>query len=319
MAAYFALIKPGQTILGMDLAHGGHLTHGSKVSFSGKLFQAVSYGVSRETETIDYEQVRALAREHQPALILAGASAYPRVIDFQAFADIAREVSASLVVDMAHVAGLVAAGVHPSPVPHADIVTTTTHKTLRGPRGGMILSHKEMGAKIDSNIFPGIQGGPLMHIIAAKAVALKLAAQPEFKQYQQQVIKNAQRLAKGLKTAGFRLVSGGADNHMLLLDVSPQKLTGRDAEIALDQAGITTNKNAIPFDPKPPKITSGLRIGAPAVTTRGMTEEEMDEIVQYISDVLARPDDPANLRQVREKVQALCDRFPLYEGLDFFH
>ena len=315
MAAYFALIKPGDKVLGMSLAHGGHLTHGSPVSFSGRLFDIVSYGVDRDTETIDLEEVRRLAREHRPRMILAGASAYPRILDFEGFAAVAREVGASLVVDMAHIAGLVAGNVHPSPVPVADVVTTTTHKTLRGPRGGMILAKSEYGPKINSNIFPGIQGGPLMHIIAAKAVAMKEALAPEFALYQRAIVKNAARLAQSLTAAGFRLVSGGTDNHMMLVDVTSKGLTGLEAEKTLEKAGITTNKNAIPFDPQPPKVTSGIRVGTPAVTTRGMGEADMETIAGFIADALNKPDDDRLLKGIRDKVVNLCNRFPLYKEL----
>ncbi|MDY6851858.1 MAG: serine hydroxymethyltransferase [Thermodesulfobacteriota bacterium] len=316
MAVYFSALELGDTILSMSLAHGGHLTHGSTASFSGRLYNIVSYGVDRETETIDMAEVRRLAQEHRPRLILAGASAYSRVIDFDAFADIAQETGALFMADMAHIAGLVAAKIHPSPVPCADFVTTTTHKTLRGPRGGLILAKAGHGRKLDSGIFPGIQGGPLMHIIAAKAVALHEALSPDFTVYQKQVVRNAARLAAGLQDAGFRLVSGGTDNHLILIDLSGKGLTGFEAELALDKAGITANKNSIPFDSKPPRVTSGLRIGAPALTTRGMKEDEMDLVAEYISEALARPDDESRLDYIREKVVDLCARFPLYRELD---
>ena len=316
MAVYFSVLNVGDTILGMSLAHGGHLTHGSPASFSGKLFNIVSYEVDPETETIDYEQVRSLALEHRPKLILAGASAYPRFIDFERFAAIAAESGALFMVDMAHIAGLVAAGVHPSPVPVADFVTSTTHKTLRGPRGGLILAKEKYGRKINSTVFPGLQGGPLMHTIAAKAVALKEALSPGFVAYQEQVLKNAKRLAENLKSAGYRLVSGGTDNHMMLVDLSEKGLTGMQAEDALDQAGITANKNVIPFDRQSPKITSGLRLGTPALTTRGMREPEMDQIAGFINDVLFHVDDRTNIARVREAVRDLCARFPLYENLE---
>jgi len=315
MAVYFSVMSPGEVMLGMNLNHGGHLTHGSPVSFSGRLFKVVFYGVDRESETIDMAQVARLARKHRPKLILAGASAYPRLIDFEGFAEIAKEVGAFFMVDMAHIAGLVAAGLHPSPVPHADFVTTTTHKTLRGPRGGMILTKKEHKRRLNSSIFPGIQGGPLMHIIAAKAVALQEALRPEFTEYQRQVVGNAARLAAGLKAAGFRLVSGGTDTHLILMDLTDKGLTGSIAEKALDQAGITVNKNAVPFDPQPPTVTSGLRLGTPALTTRGMKEEEMDLVAEFIAAALARPEDDRTLAAVREKVLALCTRFPLYPEL----
>ncbi|MBU2552090.1 MAG: serine hydroxymethyltransferase [Proteobacteria bacterium] len=316
MAVYFAFLKPGDTILGMSLDHGGHLTHGAKASFSGRLFNAVSYGVSRDSETIDMDQVRSQALEHRPRMILAGASAYPRIIDFKAFAEVAAEVGAIFMVDMAHIAGLVAAGVHPSPVPVADVVTTTTHKTMRGPRGGLILARKDLGAKLNSSIFPGLQGGPLMHVIAAKAVALREALDPAFADYQRRIVRNAARLAEGLMSEGFRLVSGGTDTHLMLVDLTSKGLTGLRAEQALDLAGITANKNAIPFDPLPPKVTSGLRLGSPAMTTRGMAEPEMDLIVELISEVLHHSDDESRLAAVRARVQDLCDRFPLYEDLD---
>jgi glycine hydroxymethyltransferase len=315
MAVYFSVLKPGDTILGMSLAHGGHLTHGSPVSFSGQLFNIVSYGVDRQTELIDLEQVRTLAHEHKPKLILAGASAYPRFIDFKAFADIAREVGALFMVDMAHVAGLVAAKVHPSPVPHADFVTSTTHKTMRGPRGGLILARAAYKAKMNSGLFPGIQGGPLMHIIAAKAVAFQEALSEGFVQYQEQTLKNARHLAGALTRLGFRLISGGTDNHLILLDVSKKDVTGLVAEKALDRAGITTNKNAIPFDTQSPKVTSGLRLGTPALTTRGMREPEMELIAELIDEVLASPDNDRLLEMVSDKVKQLCNRFPLYGDL----
>jgi glycine hydroxymethyltransferase len=317
MGVYFTLLSPGDTILGMGLAHGGHLTHGAPMSFSGRLYKAVSYGVRPDTETIDMDEVARLAREHSPRLIVAGASAYPRHFDFAGFARIAAEVGARLMVDMAHVAGLVAAGVHPSPVPHADVVTSTTHKTLRGPRGGLILSQDEaFGRNLGSTIFPGIQGGPLMHVIAAKAVAFHEALAPGFVQYQEQVIRNAQRLAKGLADAGFRVVSGGTDNHLMLVDLRGKNLTGAQAEAALNQAGIVVNKNAIPFDPQPPQVTSGLRLGTPALTTRGMAEAEMDQVAGYIQDALTNVDNQSRLAAIRAEVETLTDRFPLYPGLE---
>jgi RpiB/LacA/LacB family sugar-phosphate isomerase len=311
MAAYFALAKPGDTILAMSLNFGGHLTHGSPVNFSGKLFRIVPYGLSKDTERIDMDEVARLARAEKPRILVVGASAYPRTLDFTAFAAIAKEVGAALVVDMAHIAGLVAAGLHPSPVPHADIVTTTTHKTLRGPRGGLILC-KEVHAKtLNSQIFPGIQGGPLEHIIAAKAVCFQEAMQPAFKTYQQQVVKNAAKLAATLAGKGFRIVSGGTDNHLMLVDLRPKKLTGKVAQESLDHAGITVNKNMIPFDPEKPMVTSGIRVGTPAVTTRGMKEAEMEQIAGLITQVLDKPEDAAVAAAVKEKVKALTARFPL--------
>jgi glycine hydroxymethyltransferase len=312
MAAYFALLEAGDTILGMNLAHGGHLTHGAKVSFSGRLYRAFHYGVDARTGTIDYEALRQLAREHRPKMIVAGASAYPRIIDFAAFAEIAAEVGAFLMVDMAHIAGLVAVGLHPSPVESAHVVTSTTHKTLRGPRGGFILAKGESGDKLRSQVFPGIQGGPLMHVIAAKAVAFKEALSPQFKVYQQQVVDNAQTLAQELMTAGLPLVSGGTDNHLMLADLTTWEITGKDAENALGQAGITVNKNAVPFDRRGPLITSGVRIGTPFVTSRGMGTEEMRRIGAMIIDVLKHPQDEAVLKRTRSQVEELCRAFPLY-------
>jgi glycine hydroxymethyltransferase len=309
---YFALLEPGDTIMGMNLSHGGHLSHGSPVNYSGRFYNIVPYGVDAETQRIDYDAVRELALKHHPKLIVAGASAYPRIIDFKKFADIAHEAGALLMVDMAHIAGLVAAGLHPSPVPYADVVTTTTHKTLRGPRGGLILCKEKYAKAIDKANFPGIQGGPLMHVIAAKAVALKLAMQPEFKVYQQQIINNAKCLADTLMAEGFTLVSGGTDNHMMLVDVRPQNLTGKDAEKLLDDIGITVNKNTIPFETTSPFITSGLRIGTPALTTRGMKEPEMQTIGKTIAAVLTAPTDAAVQEQARATVAELCRRFPLY-------
>lgn len=314
MAVYFALLKPGDTVLGMDLAHGGHLTHGSPASFSGRLFQFHHYGVVRETGLIDYDAVARLAHNVQPRLIVCGASAYPRIIDFQAFADIARQVGAKLMVDMAHIAGLVAAGQHPSPVPHADVVTSTTHKTLRGPRGGLILGKAELGARLNKEIFPGIQGGPLMHIIAAKAVAFKQALSDAFKDYQQAIVSNARKMADELQKAGLQLVTGGTDNHMILVDLRNLDLTGKAAEAALGQAGITANKNSIPFDERGPAVTSGIRLGTPVVTTRGMGEAEMAAIAAFIARVLRHPADTTVVAEVRRDVQALCRRFPLYPG-----
>lgn len=313
MGVYFALLKPGDTILGMDLSHGGHLTHGSPANFSGRFFNAVSYGVSKKTGTIDYEQVEAVAKKHRPKLIVAGASAYPRVIDFEAFARIARAIDAYLMVDMAHIAGLIAAGVHPSPVPHADVITSTTHKTLRGPRGGFILAQQEYSKKLNGGIFPGIQGGPLMHVIAAKAVAFKLALSEDFKAYQRQIVANAKALARHLVEARFKLVSGGTDTHLMMVDLADLEITGRDAEKALDKAGITVNKNTVPFEGRSPFVTSGIRIGTPAVTTRGMKEPEMAMIASFIVEVLNHPQDQMVIRRVRKAVRDLCDGFPLYQ------
>lgn len=316
MAIYFGFLEPGDTVLGMDLAHGGHLSHGSPVNFSGRFYNIVSYGVSRETETIDYEEVRKLALQYKPKMIISGASAYPRVIDFPAFRSIADTIGAYLMVDMAHIAGLVAAGVHPSPVPYADFVTSTTHKTLRGPRGGLILAREKYGKKLNSQIFPGIQGGPLMHTIAAKAVAFKEALSPSFRSYQEQIVKNARTLATVLQQDGYRLVSGGTDNHLMLVDLMTVRgITGKDAELALDEAGITVNKNAIPFDTKGPQITSGIRIGTPAVTSRGMREEEMTTIGRLMTRVLGNLDSEKVRQEVRQEVRSLCERFPLYPGL----
>jgi glycine hydroxymethyltransferase len=310
MAVYFACLEPGDTILAMDLAHGGHLTHGMRLNFSGKLYKVVSYGVRRSDETIDFDQVAALAREHKPRLVVAGASAYPRAIDFGRFGEICREVGSLFMVDMAHVAGLVAAKLHPDPVPVADFVTSTTHKTLRGPRGGFVLCKKEWGPKVNSTVFPGIQGGPLMHVIAAKAVGFGEALQPAFKQYAAQVVANAQTLAEGLTHQGFRLVSGGTDNHLLLVDVASRGLTGKIAEQALDAAGITVNKNMIPFDQRQPLDPSGIRIGTPALTTRGMRESEMKTIAEWIGEVLAKPDDAVIRERIRGSVQELSRQFP---------
>ncbi|WP_028315775.1 serine hydroxymethyltransferase [Desulfatibacillum aliphaticivorans] len=312
MGVYFALLEPGDTVLGMDLSHGGHLTHGSPVSFSGRIFNFVHYGVKEKTGTIDYDQVRSLAKEHKPKLIVAGASAYPRIIDFPELEKIARETGAYLMVDMAHIAGLVAAGEHPSPLPYADVVTTTTHKTLRGPRGGMILSNKGFGKKLSSQIFPGIQGGPLMHVIAAKAVAFKEALTPEFKAYQQQVVKNAACLAKRLMDNGVDLVSGGTDNHMMLLNLSNLDITGKEAEGLVEQAGITVNKNTIPFDKNGPAVTSGIRVGTPTITSRGMKEPEMELIADCLANVLKNPQDQALIESTRAKVKDLCQSFPIY-------
>ena len=312
MAVYFAALDPGDTILGMDLAHGGHLTHGSPVSFSGRLYNFVHYGVKKETGTIDYDAVRDLAKEHRPRMIVAGASAYPRIIDFEAFAEIARSVDAQLMVDMAHIAGLVAAELHPSPIPHAEFTTTTTHKTLRGPRGGMILARSEFGAQLNKQIFPGIQGGPLMHVIAAKAMAFKEALSGSFKAYQVDVVRNANALAEHLMEHGVDLVSGGTDNHMMLVDLSGVGVTGKDAENALEKAGITVNKNAIPFDTLGPAITSGIRVGTPAITTRGMKTEEMAVVARLMGDVLKNLGDETVVNRVRQEVRELCEAFPIY-------
>ncbi len=312
MAVYFAMLEPGDTILSMNLSHGGHLSHGSPVNFSGRLYKVVHYGVSRETETIDYEEVRQLALEHRPQMIVAGASAYPRVIDFEAFRMIADEVGAMLMVDMAHIAGLVAAGIHPSPVPFAEFVTSTTHKTMRGPRGGFILAKERFARVIDKTVFPGIQGGPHMNIIAAKAVCFEEALAPEFKTYQQQVVANARALAQVLAQAGFRLISGGTDNHLILVDLTGHGLTGAEAEKALEKAGITVNKNAIPFDPLPPKVTSGIRIGTPAVTTRGLKEKEIEMVGEWMVAVLRDHENESLLKDIRAKVKRLCEEFPLY-------
>ena len=315
MSVYLTLLKPGDTVLGMNLAHGGHLTHGHPLNFSGKLYTIVPYGVRKEDERIDYEELSRLADEHRPRMIMVGASAYPRVIDFPRIAAVAERVGAPMVVDMAHIAGLVAGGVHPSPVPHADFVTTTTHKTLRGPRAGLVLCRQRYAKDLDRSVFPGVQGGPLMHVIAAKAVCFKEAASAAFAVYQRQVAANARRLADSLASAGFRLVSGGTDNHLMLVDVFSKGVTGKVAEAALDKAGITVNKNAIPFDQNPPMVASGIRIGTPAVTTRGMREPEMDVIAEYIARVLAAPDDDGVLQAVKSEVKQLCRKFPLYPGL----
>ena len=312
MAVYFAACKPGDTILGMNLAHGGHLTHGSPVNFSGKLFNIVPYGVSPETETIDYEAVERLALEHKPKMIVVGASAYPRIIDFPAFRAIADKVGAVVMVDMAHFAGLVAAGVHPSPVPYADYVTTTTHKTLRGPRGGMILCREELAKNLNSQIFPGIQGGPLMHVIAAKAVAFKEALQPEFKMYQQQIVNNAKALAAALTAKGFKLTSGGTDNHLMLINFSGTEITGKAAEEALDVAGITVNKNTVPFETRSPFVTSGIRVGTPAATSHGLKEPEMELVAGFIAAAVANIGNNDKLLQIKTEVNAMMKRFPLY-------
>ncbi|MCG8634607.1 MAG: serine hydroxymethyltransferase [Desulfobacterales bacterium] len=313
MAAIMAVAEPGDTILGMDLAHGGHLTHGSPVSFSGKLYRFVHYGVSKETGTIDYERMAGLAREHRPRVIIAGASAYPRIIDFNKFAEAARSVNAVLMVDMAHIAGLVAAGLHPSPVPTADIVTSTTHKTLRGPRGGLILSKSELGGKLNSAIFPGIQGGPLMHVIAAKAVALKEAMSGDFVEYQRDVVANASAMARVFTENGVDMVSGGTDNHLLLLDLTRLDITGKDAEALLGRAGITVNKNSIPFETRSPFVTSGVRIGTPAITSRGIKAEGAETIAKLIADLLKDPGNDRLITQSRQKVEAVCKAFPVYK------
>jgi glycine hydroxymethyltransferase len=312
MAAYMALILPGDTILALDLNSGGHLTHGSPVNFSGKLYKVVPYGLHKDTETIDYDQVARLAREHRPKVIVVGASAYPRVIDFVRFREIADEVKAAIVVDMAHIAGLVAAGVHPSPIPYAEIVTTTTHKTLRGPRGGMILAKEPFGKKLNSQVFPGIQGGPLEHIIAAKAVALKEAMEPSFKEYCQKILDNAQALAEGLQSRGLRLCSGGTDNHLIMVDLRSKQITGKAAQEALEKARITVNKNMIPFDPEKPSVTSGVRLGTPALTTRGMGKNEMAFIASLIGDVLENSQNSKVLSRVGDQVKELCKQFTLY-------
>ncbi len=312
MAVYFGAINPGDTIMGMDLSHGGHLTHGSPVNFSGRLYKVVFYGVDRETCTIDYDQVQALALEHRPKIIVAGASAYPRVIDFARFRAIADSVGAKLMVDMAHIAGPIAVGLHPSPIPHAHFTTTTTHKTLRGPRGGMILSSEEFGKTLNSQIFPGIQGGPLMHVIAAKAVAFGEALRPQFKAYQQQVLTNAEVLAKTLTDAGYDLVSGGTDNHLLLMDLTSKDITGKDAENALDRAGITVNKNTVPFETRSPFVTSGIRLGSPALTTRGMKEKEMERVGAWIVEVLENLGNESKIESVRKEVEIFARQFPLF-------
>ncbi len=312
MAAYFAVAEPGDVLLGMNLAHGGHLTHGHPVSFSGRFFRVVQYGVRAEDGRLDYDELDRLADEHRPRLLVAGASAYPRVLDFERFRRAADRSGATLVVDMAHIAGLVAAGLHPSPVPHADLVTSTTHKTLRGPRGGFVLSRAEHATALDKSVVPGMQGGPLMHVIAAKAVCFGEAQAPPFRAYQEQVVRNARRLGEGLLSRGFDLVSGGTDNHLLLVDLRRRALTGRQAEQALEAARITVNKNAIPFDPEKPFVTSGVRLGTPAVTTRGMREPEMDRIADWVARVLAAPDDEGARAAVRAEVEAFTRDFPLH-------
>ena len=313
-AVYFALLQPGDTILGMNLTDGGHLTHGSSVNISGKYFKIIPYGVDKETECIDYDELERLAKEHQPKLIVGGASAYSRVIDFERMAQIAKSVGAYFMVDMAHIAGLVAAGLHPSPVPYADVVTTTTHKTLRGPRGGLILCRDaEFGKQFNKAIFPGIQGGPLMHVIAAKAVAFKEALSDEFKVYQQQVLDNAKALADELVKKGFRIVSGGTDNHLMLVDLRSKNITGKEAQFLLDEIGITANRNTIPFEPLSPFVTSGIRLGTPALTTRGLKEDDIREVADIIADVIENREDGAVIETAKAEVQAICKKFPLYE------
>ncbi len=315
MAVYFAALETGDKVLGMDLAHGGHLTHGSPVSFSGQLFNFISYGVNRETERIDMAEVERIAHEHRPRMIVAGASAYPREIDFAGFARIAEQIDAMLMVDMAHIAGLVAAGLHQSPVPHAHFVTTTTHKTLRGPRGGLILAREEFGRQLNSKIFPGIQGGPLVHVIAAKAVSFQEAMTDAFRSYQRQVVANARRLGEALRERGFRLVSNGTDNHLLLVDLTNKKITGKETEELLERAGLTVNKNAIPFDRASKFVTSGIRIGTPAVTTRGLKEEQMETIADWIDRAVRCRENEGELRAIRAEVEAMCKEFPLYPEL----
>jgi glycine hydroxymethyltransferase len=314
MAVYFSVLKPGDTIMGMNLSHGGHLSHGAHVNFSGTVYVNIPYGVNRETGRIDYDEVRDLALRNRPKMIVVGASAYSRTIDFEAFAAISNEVGAYLMADIAHIAGLIAAGLHPSPVPHADFVTSTTHKTMRGPRGGMIMCREKYAKAVDKMIFPGIQGGPLMHVIAAKAVALREAQSPEFKAYQTDVVRNASRLASVLQEREYRIFSGGTDNHLMLIDLSSKGLTGKEAESALDRAGITVNKNAIPFDERPPSVTSGIRLGTPCVTTRGMREAEMEEIAGLIDRVLGGVDEASRIDEVRQKVRALCLKHPVYQS-----
>ena len=314
MAAYLSVLKPGDTILGMDLAQGGHLTHGSKVNFSGMIFRAFSYGVDRQTETIDYDAVRKLAEDCRPRMIVVGASAYARTLDFPKFEAIAKGVGAYLMVDMAHIAGLIAAGLHPNPIPYADFVTTTTHKTLRGPRGGVVMCKAEHAKAVDKFVFPGMQGGPLMHVIAAKAVAFKEALSPAFKRYQQQVIANARVMAQGLLDRGYKIVSGGTDTHLMLVNLTNKGITGKEADAALDTAGIIVNKNAVPYDEKPPAVASGIRLGTPIVSTRGMKEAEMKEIVDLVDRVLQHRHDTAVLEQIRSQAKALCSRFPIFHS-----
>ena len=313
-AVYLTVLKPGETLLGMSLAHGGHLTHGHPLNFSGRMYKIVSYGVSKETETIDYDELERLAMEHRPKLIVAGASAYPRTLDFERFAAIAKKCEALLMVDIAHIAGLIAADLHPSPFPHADFVTTTTHKTLRGPRGGAVFSKAQYAKDLDKSVFPCLQGGPLMHVIAAKAVCFQEALQPEFRDYQKQIVMNAKVLAEALAVRGFRIVSGGTDTHLMLVDVFSRQVTGKQAEQALERAGFTVNKNAIPFDTNPPAIASGIRVGTPAVTSRGLQEPQMELIAHWISEVLNNLEDESVLKRVRSEVEALTEKFPLYEN-----
>jgi len=313
-AVYVTVLKPGETMLGMSLAHGGHLTHGHPLNFSGRMYKIVSYGVRQDTETIDYDELERLAMEHRPKLIVAGASAYPRTLDFARFAEITKKSGALLMVDIAHIAGLVAAGLHPSPFPHADFVTTTTHKTLRGPRGGAVFSKAQYAKEIDKSVFPCLQGGPLMHVIAAKAVCFQEALQPEFAEYQRQIVLNARTLAEALAAEGFRIVSGGTDTHLMLVDVFSKKVTGKDAQATLERAGITVNKNAIPFDTNPPAVASGIRVGTPAVTSRGMQEPQMQLIAHWISEVLNNLGNEAVIARVRDEVEALTEKFPLYEN-----
>lgn len=312
MAVYFSFLKPGDTILGMNLAHGGHLSHGAPVNFTGMLYKIVSYGVNKDTGYIEMDEVRRLALQHKPKMIVVGASAYSRIIDFKTFSEISKEVGAYLLADIAHIAGLIAAGEHPSPIPYADFVTSTTHKTLRGPRGGIIMCRAEYAKAVDKMIFPGIQGGPLVHVIAAKAVALKEALTPEFKDYQKRVVSNAKRLAEGLIKRGFKIISGGTDNHLMLVDLSNMNVTGKEAEEAMDKAGITVNKNSIPYDDKPPTITSGIRLGTPSVTTRGMGDSEMDEIADIISNVIRNINNPSVIAEMNKRVRDLCSRYPIY-------
>jgi glycine hydroxymethyltransferase len=314
-AVYNVAVQPGDTVLAMDLACGGHLTHGHKLNFSGKMYKIVTYKVNAKTEMIDYDEVLAAAKEHRPKMILAGASAYSRIIDFKKFREICDAVGAYLFVDMAHIAGLVAVGLHPNPVPFAHFVTTTTHKTLRGPRGGMILCKQEFAKQIDTNVFPGIQGGPLMHVIAAKAVAFKEALADEFKQYQRQIVANSQAMAKAMTKLGFRIVAGGTDNHLFMVDLRPKKITGKDASLLLDRVHITVNKNLIPFDPESPMVTSGIRIGTPALTTRGMKEQQMDTIAQFIDEAIQQRDDPKAIERIQQDVLTLTKKFPIYPDL----
>jgi len=314
MGAYMTILSPGDTILGMNLSHGGHLTHGHPLNFSGKLYKVIAYGVRKDTETLDYDELETLAREHKPKVIVVGASAYPRVIDFERISKIAESAGSLVMADIAHIAGLVAAGEHPSPIPYCDFVTTTTHKTLRGPRGGMIMCREAFAKDLDRTVFPGIQGGPLVHIIAAKAVCFQEALQPEYKSYIRQVVRNADALCETLKARGYRIVSGGTDNHLILMDVFSKGITGKHAEKALEQAGMTVNKNTIPFDANPPMVTSGIRLGTPALTTRGMKETEMRVIGEFISDTLDHIDDSDLQRRIRSEVKELTKRFPLYES-----